>query len=70
MGAAPVAFQPAIKGMAAGQAARVGDAREGGESLGGEVPEWPLIQRQLRDRTVAGEDEVKEAPVEGIKQPH
>jgi hypothetical protein len=56
--------------MAASQAARVGDAREGGESLGGEVPERPLIQRQLRDRTVAGEDEVKEAPVEGIEQPH
>ena len=56
--------------MATGQAARVGDAREGGESLDGKVPERPLIQRQLRDRTVAGEDEVKEAPVEGLKQPH
>ena len=70
MGTAALTFKPAIKGVATRQAPRVGDAREGRRPLGGKVPLGPLIQRRLRDRAVSWEDQVKEAPVEVIEQPH
>ena len=68
--AAPVAFQPAIERVATGQAAWVDDPREGFRPGCGQVPIRPLVEGLLRDRAIAGKDQVDQAAIQVLKQRH
>ncbi|MEY3549170.1 MAG: hypothetical protein RLZZ552_1538, partial [Verrucomicrobiota bacterium] len=68
MRAGAVAFEDAFVGMAAAQAAGVGDPGEQGDAGGGKVPEGLVVHRRLRHRAVPREAQVEESPVE-VSQP-